>query len=139
MNNNTNQRGQTLIIIMTALFLGGSSLALGVATTGKTLKEIEKSIKSDVRDETNKQISLALVKQWKKEGKAVRKQFNVQRKDLLKMLNNHNSRETDLVAAVNEILELDRQSSERVLDLHYELRKSMTKQEWESVFSISDK
>jgi len=135
MTENTNQRGQALIILVTTLFLGGSSLALGVATTGKTLKEIEKSIKLHVQDTAKQQQSLSLIKQWKKEGKAVLKQYNKKRLALLKQLNRHDASRADLESATRDLLDLDQQTSERILDIKFSLRKNMTKQEWESVFA----
>jgi DNA-binding transcriptional MerR regulator len=139
MINNANQRGQVLIILMTSLFLGGSSLALGVATTGMTLKDIEKSIKIHVQDTSKQQQSLALLKQWKKEGKTLNKQFNKKRVNLLKLMNLHGANRADLELATKEILDIDQQASKRILDINFELRGTMTKQEWESIFSGSNK
>lgn len=139
MTNDMNQRGQALIILVTTLFLGGSSLALGVAATGKNLKEIEKSVKLHVQDTEKQQQSLNLIKQWKKEGKAVVKQYNKKRIALLKQLNKHDANRADLESAASELLELDQQTAKRILDIQYSLRENTTKQEWESIFSVSDK
>lgn len=139
MTNDMNQRGQVLIILVTTLFLGGSSLALGVAATGKNLKEIEKSIKLKVQDIEKQQQSLNLIKQWKKEGKVVVKQYNKRRVVLLKQLNRHDANRTDLETAARALLDLDHQASKRILDVQFSLRENMTKQEWENVFSGSNK
>lgn len=135
---NADQRGQALIILMATLFWGGSSLALGVATTGMTLKEIEKRVKTYVEDTSKQQQSLALLKQWKKEGKAVVKQYNKNRIVLLKQMNRHDADREELESAAKEILDMDQQTSNRILDIQYSLRENMTKAEWEKVFSIQD-
>ena len=67
------QRGQLLIIYLTTLFIGGSSVALGVLATGQSIKQIEKNVKTHVLDPSKQQQSLALLKQWKDEGKAQKK------------------------------------------------------------------
>lgn len=47
MNTFIRQRGQLLIIYLTTLFMSGS-IALGLLATGKSIKELNKSVKTHV-------------------------------------------------------------------------------------------
>ena len=135
MNTFTNQRGQILIIFLTALFVGGSSLALGVVATGKDLKEINKSVKVHVQEPSRQQKSLVLLEQWKDEAKERKKDYKKQRKALVELFMNHDADKAAFKPTMDELLDFDNRASERLLDIQYGLRKNMTREEWDKVFS----
>lgn len=133
------QRGQVLIIYLTTLFVGGSSLALGLVATGKSLKEIEKSVKVHVQDVSRQQQSLLLLEQWEKEGKALRKEYQKQRETILGLIKKHDAEKSAFKSTIDKMLNMDQQTSKRLLDIQYDLRKNMTAGEWGNVFSHAQK
>lgn len=135
MNTFIKQRGQILIIYLTTMFVGGSSVALGVLATGKTIKELEKGVKVHVLDSTKQQQSLALLERWEDEGKALKKEYKEQRKVLVELIKKHDANMSYFTAKSNELLEMDQRAANRLLDIQYDLRKNMTREEWNKVFS----
>ena len=135
MKNFKKQRGQLLIIYLTTLFIGGSSVALGVLATGKPIKQIEKDIKTHVLDSSKQQQSLVLLRQWKDEGKVQKKKYKAQRKELLSLIKKHDSNKASFKLIIDDILKVDQQSSKRLLDIQYELRDNITEKEWKKIFS----
>lgn len=129
------QRGQLLIIYLTTLFAGGSTLALGMLATGKTIKEFEKSVKSHVQDDSRQKKSLELLEQWEDEGKALKKEYKEQRETLLDLVKEHDSEKSAFNSVINEILTMDQQTSKRLLDIQYEMREHITAEEWGIIFS----
>jgi len=132
------QRGQLLIIYLTTLFVGGSSVALGVLATGMSIKEIEKSVKSHVQDESRQKISLELLEQWEDEGKTLKKEYKEQRETLLDLIKKHDSEKSAFNSTINKILTMDQQTTKRLLDIQYELRQNMTAEEWSKVFKAKE-
>ena len=130
-----NQRGQLLIIYLTTLFAGGSTLALGVLATGKTIKEIEKSVKVHVVDEQRQQQTLALLEQWQDEGEVLQEEYKKQRESLLELLRVHDADQSAFRSKIDEILKIDQQTSNRMLDIQYGMREKMTPEEWSKVFA----
>ena len=135
MNTFIKQRGQILIIYLTTMFVGGSSVALGVLATGKTIKELEKGVKVHVLDSTKQQQSLALLERWEDEGKALKKEYKEQRKVLVGLIKKYDTNMSYFTAKSNELLEMDQRAANRLLDIQYDLRKNMTREEWNKVFS----
>lgn len=133
MRNNIKQQGQVLIIFLTTLFVGGSSVALGVMATGKTLKEFEKGVETHVQDEARQQQVLELLEQWEDEGKALKKEYKKQRESLLDLFKNHSAATAEFDSVINELVTMDQQTTERMLDILYELRQQMTAEEWAKV------
>lgn len=133
MRNNIKQQGQVLIIFLTTLFVGGSSVALGVIATGKTLKEFEKGVETHVQDEARQQQVLELLEQWEDEGKALKKEYKKQRESLLDLFKNHSAATAEFDSVINELVTMDQQTTERMLDILYELRQQMTAEEWAKV------
>ena len=129
------QRGQLLIIYLTTMFIGGSSVALGVLATGNTINDIEKGVKTHVLDTTRQKQSLALLEQWEDEGKAQKEKYKEQREILLSLIKKHDTDNAAFKRAIDEILTMDQQTSKQLLDIQYNLRKSMTPKEWAKVFS----
>lgn len=135
MNKSIKQHGQILIIYLTTMFAGGSSVALGVIATGMTINDIEKSVKTYVQDQSRQQQSLVLLEQWEDEGKALKKIYKKQRETLLDLIKKHDADKAAFDTVINEILTMDQQTSRRLLDIQYDLRQNLTAEEWSKVFS----
>lgn len=135
MNIFNRQRGQILIIYLTTLFIGGSSVALGVLATGNTIDDIEKGVKTHVLDTTRQKQSLALLEQREDEGKVQKEKYKEQRETLLSLIKKHDTDKTAFKHAINEILTMDQQTSKRLLDIQYSLRDNLTPKEWQEIFS----
>ena len=129
------QYGQVLIIYLTTLFIGGSSLVLGVVATGKDTNELEKAVKITVTDSERQSKALGLLSQWEKQGKVVNEQYMKQRKHLAKLIQDHGSKRKQFNSARDEILVMDKNTSKQLLDIQYALRKTMTHKEWDGIFS----
>jgi len=128
------QSGQLLIIYLTTLFVGGSTLTLGVLATGQPVKELEKSVKAHVVDKERQQQALLLLGQWQDEGKALKKEYQKQRDSLLELLKQHDADRLAFESAVDKILKMDQKTSTRMLDIQYGLRDTLTQEEWSKVF-----
>jgi len=134
MNSFTKQRGQLLIIYLTTVFSGGASIALGVLATGKPLKELEKSIKVNVPDESRQKLSLVLLEEWKDEGKTVQKTYTEDREALFDLFKNYKADKASFKNKIAQVIELDKKTSKHILDIQYDLRKNITKEEWNKIF-----
>jgi hypothetical protein len=128
------QSGQLLIIYLTTLFVGGSTLTLGVLATGQPVKELEKNVKAHVVDKERQQQALLLLGQWQDEGKALKKEYQKQRDSLLELLKQHDADRLAFESAVDKILKMDQKTSTRMLDIQYGLRDTLTQEEWSKVF-----
>ena len=137
MNAFAKQSGQILIIYLTTLFVGGSSVVLGTLATGKPIKEIEKSIKTHITEPSRQQQLLTLLKQWKVEGKQQQKLYSKQRKTLLGLIKNHAADTSAFKSKTVELLDMDKRTAKRLLDIQYGLRENMTREEWDKIFSSS--
>lgn len=129
------QYGQVLIIYLTTLFIGGSSLVLGVVATGKDTNELEKSVKATITDAGHRSEALELLSQWEKQGKVVNEQYMNQRKHLAALIQDYSSKKRQFNSARDGILLMDKTTSKQLLDIQYALRKTMTRKEWDNIFS----
>ena len=128
------QRGQILIIYLTSLFIGGSSLAVGMLATGKTIKDLEKGVKSHVTEPERQEKALSLLEQWGKEGKQLQKTYKAQRETLLDLIKQYDAEKSSFQSSIREAVTTDSSTSKRLLDIQYALRENMTKKEWDRVF-----
>lgn len=131
----SSQYGQVLIIYLTTLFVGGSSLALGIVATGKSINDLEKSVTVHVLDMERQNRALALLEEWNDEGKSLRKAYTSQRERLFSLIKDHNTSESAFNKEMNQLLAMDKSASDRLLDIQYRLRNNMTSSEWDRVMS----
>ena len=129
------QHGQILIIYLTTLFVGGSSLALGILSTGKPLKDLAKSVKVHVTDNERQRQVLDLLEQWEDEGKEKQKVYRKQREHLLDLVKDHATNRAQFDNQLEQLLEMDTANSRRLLDIQYGLRDNMTESEWNQVLA----
>ncbi|MCK5386265.1 MAG: hypothetical protein KAJ39_03705 [Gammaproteobacteria bacterium] len=134
MNTFIRQRGQLLIIYLTTLFMSGS-IALGLLATGKSIKELNKSVKTHVVAPSRQQKSLTLLKQWKDEGEIQKKAYKKQRETLLDLIKKHDVNNAAFKAAINSMIKMDKENTKRLLDIQYGLRQHIKPGEWNKIFT----
>ena len=135
MKNHFKQKGQILIIYLTTLFVGGSSLALGIFSTGKPLDDLIKDVKVHVTDSERQLKALELLNQWNEEGEEKQKVYREQRERLLDLVKDHASTRAQFDAEIEQLLVMDAENAKRLLDIQYALRNSMTESEWNQVLA----
>ena len=134
MNTFIRQRGQLLIIYLTTLFMSGS-IALGLLATGKSIKELNKSVKTHVVAPSRQQKSLTLLKQWKDEGQIQKKAYKKQRETLLDLIKKHDVNNAAFKATINSMIKMDKENTKRLLDIQYGLRQHIKPGEWNKIFT----
>ena len=134
MNTFIRQRGQLLIIYLTTLFMSGS-IALGFLATGKSIKELNKSVKTHVVAPSRQQKSLTLLKQWKDEGQIQKKAYKKQRETLLDLIKKHDVNNAAFKATINSMIKMDKENTKRLLDIQYGLRQHIKPGEWNKIFT----
>ena len=119
-----------LIALMTILFLGGS-------TTGLLdfIAQTEDNIKIVMEKDARQKGALATVKEMKKRTKARNKQVNKSRKELSTLLGDPEATEADIDATWNTFYAEVESYNVDMLDLRFELRDRLTRDEWQQVFS----
>ena len=119
-----------LIALMTILFLGGS-------TTGLLdfIAQTEDNIKIVMEKDARQKGALATVKEMKKRTKARNKQVNKSRKDLSKVLADPEATGADIDATWDIFYAEVESYNADMLDLRFELRDRLTRDEWQQVFS----
>ncbi len=119
-----------LIALFTILILGGGSTAIlaFIADTQDTVKIVM------VKDERQKE-ALSTLKAMKKRTNARNKQVKRATKDLNKALGNDDINAADIDAIwAGYFAEID-QYDHDMLDLRFQLKEQMTREEWQEVFS----
>lgn len=121
-----------LIAILTILFLGGSSTGLldYIAETRDNVKAV--MVKDERRTE-----ALATIKAMKKITKARNKQVKRASKKLSKAFAGTDTSDEAIDAIWTSHFATVKQYDHEMLDLRYELKEQLTREEWEAVFSES--
>ncbi len=129
------QRGQILIIYLSTLFVGGSTIALGLLSTGKPLDDLVKNVKVRVSDNERQQQVLDLLEQWKDEGKEKQKVYREQREQLLDLVKDHAATRVQFDNQLEQLLAMDTAAAKRLLDIQYGLRENLTETEWNKILA----
>ena len=119
-----------LIALMTILFLGGGTTGLLDFIGG-----IEDSIEFVMEKDDRRKGALATVKEMKKRTKARNKQVKKSRKELSKVLADPEATEADIDATWETFFAEVESHNADMLDLRFELRDRLTRDEWQQVFS----
>lgn len=119
-----------LIALMTILFLGGGTTGLLDFIGG-----IEDSIEFVMEKDDRRKGALATVKEMKKRTKARNKQVKKSRKELSKVLADPEATEADINATWETFYAEVESYNADMLDLRFELRDRLTRDEWQQVFS----
>ena len=129
------QRGQLLIIYLSTLFVGGSSLALGILSTGKPMDDLVEAVETMVPAGDRQARTLQLLDQWGEEGEARQSIYREQRERLLELLQDHAASRAQFLAEIDRLLETDSSTATQLLDMQYQLRENLTESEWQQVMS----
>ena len=118
-----------LIALFTILILGGGSTGLldYIADTQDSVKIVM------VKDERQKE-ALTTLKAMKKRANARNKQARNTAKSLDKMFRNHDTTAADIDAIWAEHFAGRDQYNHDMLDLRFELKEYITREEWEAIF-----
>ena len=137
MNAIRKQRGQVLVILVGALFLGGAGLAAGVMASGDSLKKMEKSIKSLQLDDVREDRALDVLKRWKKAAKPVHKAHSKTRDVLMDLLGDQYTSAEALAEVFSEQADHTNSAEVQVAAFREELRAILNKSEWDRVFAAN--
>lgn len=119
-----------LIALFTILFLGGSSTGLL-----DYIGEMEDSVKSVMIKDERRKAALSIVSDMEKRTEARNKRVDNLRNELMKTLADPDGTVEDLNATWDVYFEEITAHGEKMIDLRFELRDKLTREEWEQAFS----
>ena len=124
-----------LIALLTAMYLllGGTTGHAGALTTA-TVKEMGKQVEVAVTDPVRAEAASDTLKELRGEIKAFEKKFSKSTKSLTKLYKDHDANADRVLAVLDELNSDWLASQERAIDLRFDLKESLTREEWEDVF-----
>jgi hypothetical protein len=122
-----------LIALLAAFLLGGGGLAGGIVTT-ETVKQVGKQVEAAVTDSARAEAAAATLGDLKAELKGFEKSFAKSGKALTGLYKDHGAGSAAIVSVLDELNSDWEAAQQRALDLRFELRKSLTEEEWATVF-----
>ena len=122
-----------LIAIMTILFLGGGS-----NTFLDYVAETKGEVKTVVLDDERRKTALATLKLMKKEASARNKSTGKLSKLIAKQVKVGGPTTSELETAWSEHYETVDGYYARMIDLRFELRDSITREEWQQIFAAKE-
>ena len=120
-----------LIALMTILFLGGGSTS---AVLGY-IEDATDSVKQVVTDDDRRDAAIDTLQEAKKLAKEQDKARKAVFKQLKEDLAEHTVTEDVSEAAWDDFYSLLRENNAAAVDLRFELREHLTREEWEQVYS----
>jgi hypothetical protein len=122
--------------LLAMLLFGGGAGSSGGMLTAADLKQMSARAEVIIEDPARAQNAQETLAKLRKEAKAYEKVFTASGKQLIKSYKDHAS-DIDEEHAIQEDLNLSWSiSQQRALDLRFELKESMTEEEWRALFSI---
>jgi hypothetical protein len=128
------QRGQVLIIIFGAMFLGGG-LAAGALSSGAALKAIKKEIKALELDGNREEQALDILDRWKQAVKPVMKTHPKRSDEIIKLLEDQHASAAAFMALFSTQTREMQSAEAQVLMIRDELRTVLRKDEWQRLFA----
>ena len=119
-----------LIAIMTILFLGGGS-----SSFLDFISETKDEVKTVVEDEDRRKGALATLKLMKKEASARNKSTNKLTKLIGKQVEVGGPTTSELETAWSDHYETVDSYYARMIDLRFELKDNVTREEWQQIFA----
>ena len=126
-----------LIILIGALFFGGSAALIGSFGTGHSIDELQSRLTRVVKDPGRAEAAHRVLGQWKDEGKAYGKATTGSREAMLKLAHRHDGTRAEAQAIHREIDARDAQTIERFIAVREALKEHLSGDEWAAVFSPS--
>jgi hypothetical protein len=121
-----------LIALFTIMFFGGSSS--GVLAF---IADTQDSVKSVIVEDQRQKEALITVKATRKRTQELNKDIKRLMKQLQRDLRDHRVQESDIEAIWDEYNELENDYAADVVDLRFQLREQLTREEWEQIFSTN--
>jgi hypothetical protein len=121
-----------LIALITILLLGGTPSALLVE-----ISDIDDSIKLVMPKNDERKAALGVLKQMEKAVKAQNKQVGKSSKQLSKSLSDHDFDDSEIDQMWSEYHEARGNFQLEMIDLRFELKDHISREEWAEIFSDS--
>jgi hypothetical protein len=122
-----------LVALMMAFLLGGGG-AGGAILTSETVKQLGKEIQTEVSDPLQAEAAAGTLAELKSEIKGFEKTFAKSGKQLTKLYKDHAAGADEMQAALDELNTSWKASQDKAIDLRFELKESLTEEEWAAVF-----
>ncbi|MDH3743654.1 MAG: hypothetical protein OES47_00970 [Acidobacteriota bacterium] len=122
-----------LIALLAAFLLGGGGASGAILTPG-TVKEIGKQVEAQVSDTARAEAAAETLAKLKVEVKGFEKTFAKSGKGLTKLYKDHGADGDRMQGVLAELNASWEASQQRAIDLRFELKESLTEEEWAAVF-----
>ncbi len=131
----SSQSGQVLIILLSTIFLGGAAATITTFIEGHSARDVKKTVKKVVADDSRKDEILELIDTWKKEKKKHDKEVKKGRKSLLKVMERYDGTREELQQASSRLDETIQKIDWSYLDLRFNLKETITRDEWNAIYA----
>lgn len=128
------QTGQVLIILLGALFFGGSTAVVGTLGTGHSIDELKSRFGRAVKEPDRARAVRELLDRWEKEGKEYFKVSAESHKAVIKMVHRHDATRADFEAVTSQIDARDARNIDRFLDFRASIKQQVSREDWQAVF-----
>ncbi len=122
-----------LMALLAAYLLGGGGLG-GSILTPAAVKQMSKQVEVTVADPARAEAAAETLAELKVEIKGFDKKFAKSGKELTKLYKDHGAEGDQMLAVLAELNADWEGSQQRGIDLRFELRESLTEEEWAAVF-----
>ncbi len=119
-----------LIALIVALLLGGGSISVM-----DYIADTKKDVKTIIVEPDRRADALATLKQMKKRASALKKESGKTSKRLTRALKTHDVTEAEIDAIWAEHYAAVDQFNRDIIDLRFELKDSVTRDEWQQLFA----
>ena len=119
-----------LIAIMTILFLGGSGVFGPIAFVDEAID----NAKIAISDDDHRKATVAELKAINKRSKEYMKAVKGLGKDLNSYFSEHEVDNEEIEATWNSIFELNEEYSRDIIEMRFELRDQLSREEWRALF-----
>lgn len=122
-----------LMALLAAYLLGGGGLG-GSILSPAAVKQMSKQVEVTVADPARAEAAAETLAELKVEIKGFDKKFAKSGKELTKLYKDHGADGDQMLAVLAELNADWEGSQQRGIDLRFELRESLTEEEWAAVF-----
>ena len=119
--------------LLAAYFLSGGGMS-GTALTSASVKQISEHAETIITDPARSEAALETLSDLRDEVKAFDKQFGKAGRQLNKSYRNHSADREEALVVIAELNSGWQSSQHRALDLRFELKDSLTEEEWNELF-----
>jgi hypothetical protein len=120
--------------LLAAYFLGGGGGISGSALTIASVKQLSEEAELLIQEPDRSEVVQQTLKELRKEVKAFNKMFGKSGKQLTKSYKDHEAQRDQELAILDDLNSSWGASQKRAVDLRFELRDSLTEEEWGALF-----